>query len=162
MSVTTEATAIRPFTIDVPEEDLQDLRARIAATRWPEKETVSDETQGVQLRTVQALARQWAMHDWRDVEARLNALPQFIAEIDRLRREERPDPGRGQRVPGRDLRRATDLAGTCVPEAPLLQPPSGWRAHRGVGAARDAHGRLAHGVPFAPLGGFRSPSDRKD
>ena len=77
--------AIRPFRINVPEEDLVDLRRRIAATRWPEKETVTDESQGVQLATIQKLARYWATdYDWRKVEARLNALPQFITEIDGL------------------------------------------------------------------------------
>jgi pimeloyl-ACP methyl ester carboxylesterase len=75
--------AIRPFRIDVPEEELVDLRRRIAATRWPERETVTDDSQGVRLATTQALARYWATeHDWRKVEARLNALPQFITEID--------------------------------------------------------------------------------
>jgi pimeloyl-ACP methyl ester carboxylesterase len=78
-------TAIRPFRIDVPEEDLADLRRRITATQWPEKETVADESQGVQLAMVQELARYWATdYDWRKVEARLNALPQFITEIDGL------------------------------------------------------------------------------
>jgi pimeloyl-ACP methyl ester carboxylesterase len=77
--------AIRPFTFEAPEADLEDLRARIAATRWPEKETVDDQSQGVQLETIQALARYWAKdYDWRKVEARLNALPQFITTIDGL------------------------------------------------------------------------------
>src|SRR5215203_3433100 len=76
-------TTIRPFRIDVPEEDLVDLRRRIAATQWPEKETVADESQGVQLATIQELARYWATdYDWRKCEAKLNALPQFITEID--------------------------------------------------------------------------------
>ena len=69
----------------MPEEDLVDLRQRIAATRWPEKETVADQSQGVQLATMQELARYWATeYDWRKVEARLNALPQFLTEIDGL------------------------------------------------------------------------------
>jgi pimeloyl-ACP methyl ester carboxylesterase len=75
--------AIRPFAIHVPEEVLVDLRRRVAATRFPGQETVADATQGVQLATMQALARYWATdHDWRKVEARLNALPQFVTEID--------------------------------------------------------------------------------
>jgi pimeloyl-ACP methyl ester carboxylesterase len=79
------ATAIRPFTIEIPEAELEALRARIAATRWPEKETVGDQSQGVQLATIQALARYWATdYDFRRLEARLNALPQFITEIDGL------------------------------------------------------------------------------
>ena len=87
MSVTTEkpssATEIRPFRVEVPDEDLDDLRRRIAATRWPSKELVDDRSQGVQLSTTQALARFWETeYDWRACEARLNALPQFTTEID--------------------------------------------------------------------------------
>ncbi|WP_433263003.1 epoxide hydrolase family protein [Micromonospora vinacea] len=78
-------TEIRPFKVEVPEADLEAMRARIAATRWPEKETVPDQSQGVQLATMQALARYWEKeYDWRKVEARLNALPQFMTEIDGL------------------------------------------------------------------------------
>src|SRR5918995_862450 len=74
---------VRPFSIDVPEEDLLDVRRRIAATQWPEKETVADESQGVQLATMKELARYWATdYDWRKVEEKLNALPQFKTEID--------------------------------------------------------------------------------
>ncbi len=81
----TGGDAIRPFSIDVPDEALVDLRRRVAATRWPERETVADATQGVQLATMQALARYWGTeYDWRKVEAKLNALPQFITEIDGL------------------------------------------------------------------------------
>ena len=77
--------AVRPFRIDVPEEDLVDLRRRIADTQWPEKETVADESQGVQLATIQELARYWATeYDWRKVEVKLHTLPQFITEIDGL------------------------------------------------------------------------------
>jgi len=83
MPVTAEATAIRPFRIEVPEEQLADLRRRIAATRWPTRELVGDRSQGVQLATITALARFWETeHDWRACEARLNALPQFTTEID--------------------------------------------------------------------------------
>jgi pimeloyl-ACP methyl ester carboxylesterase len=77
------ATDIRPFRIEVPEEQLGQLRRRLAATRWPSSELVADRSQGVQLATIQALARFWASdHDWRACEARLNALPQFTTEID--------------------------------------------------------------------------------
>ena len=80
-----DATAIRPFEIDTSDEDLDDLRARIAATRWPEKETVDDDSQGVELETMQAVARYWLTdYDWRKCEARLNAVPQFVTEIDGL------------------------------------------------------------------------------
>jgi pimeloyl-ACP methyl ester carboxylesterase len=79
------APPIRPFTIETPEADLEDLRARIKATRWPDKETVDDRSQGVQLHTMQKLARYWLNdYDWRKCEARLNALPQFITRIDGL------------------------------------------------------------------------------
>src|SRR5215210_5789817 len=83
MSVTAEETAIRPFHIEVPDEQLAELRRRLAATRWPSRELVDDRSQGVQLATIQALARYWASdYDLGRVEARLNALPQFTTEID--------------------------------------------------------------------------------
>ena len=86
MSVTEEsagATAIRPFTIKIPQAEIEALRARIAATRWPSRELVDDRSQGVQLATLQELARYWTGdYDWRACEARLNALPQFTTEID--------------------------------------------------------------------------------
>jgi len=76
-------TEIRPFRVDMPDEAIADLRRRIAATRWPAKELVADRSQGVQLATIQELARFWAAdYDWRACEARLNALPQFTTEID--------------------------------------------------------------------------------
>src|SRR5262249_48199527 len=80
---TAHNTAIRPFHVNVPEAELAELRRRINATRWPSKELVADRSQGVQLATLQALARYWGTdYDWRKVEAKLNALPQFITEID--------------------------------------------------------------------------------
>jgi pimeloyl-ACP methyl ester carboxylesterase len=82
---TTDKTAIRPFHFEVPEAELIELRRRINATIWPERETVTDASQGVQLATTQALARYWATeYDWRACETRLKALPQFITEIDGL------------------------------------------------------------------------------
>ena len=82
---TTDRSAIRPFRVDVPEVELTELRKRINATRWPERETVTDASQGVQLATMRALARYWATeYDWRKVEARLQALPHFVTEIDGL------------------------------------------------------------------------------
>ena len=75
--------AIRPFRVNVPEEDLLDLRRRLAATRWPDREIVADQSQGVKLTTIQQLVRYWQSdYDWREMETRLNALPQFITEID--------------------------------------------------------------------------------
>jgi pimeloyl-ACP methyl ester carboxylesterase len=84
MSSTVEtATETRPFHFEIPEEQIDDLRRRIAATRWPSKELVSDRSQGVQLGPLQELARYWASdYDWRKAEAKLNALPQFTTEID--------------------------------------------------------------------------------
>src|ERR1700686_726820 len=80
-----QATAIRPFHVNVPEADFNELRRRINNTKWPERETVTDATQGGQIATTQALARYWGTeYDWRKCEARLNALPQFITEIDGL------------------------------------------------------------------------------
>ena len=85
MSQTADKAAIRPFHVDVPEAELTELRKRINATRLPEKEPVTDQSQGVQLATIQKLARYWATeYDWRKVEAKLKALPQFITEIDGL------------------------------------------------------------------------------
>src|SRR5688572_29418438 len=88
MSDMTEKSAgatIRPFQVNVPEAELTELRRRINATKWPERETVNDISQGVQLATMQKLADYWAKeYDWRNVEAKLNAVPQFITEIDGL------------------------------------------------------------------------------
>lgn len=85
LNAATSDDAIRPFRVNIPQEEINELRRRIAATRWPEKETVADQSQGVQLATVQKLARYWATdYDWRKAEAKLNALPQFITEIDGL------------------------------------------------------------------------------
>ena len=82
---TTQTDAIRSFSFRASDEELDDLRRRIKATKWPEREQVADASQGVQLATIQKLARYWATeHDWRRAEAKLNALPQFITEIDGL------------------------------------------------------------------------------
>ncbi len=81
----TSTAAIRPFRSNVPKEALVDLRRRIAATRWPDRETVTDRSQGVQLARIQALVRYWGTdYDWRKAEAKLNALPQFMTTIDGL------------------------------------------------------------------------------
>src|SRR5258705_7957846 len=81
----TEDTSIRPFQVHVPEEKLTDLRRRLQMTQWPEKETVADASQGVQLATMRALASYWATeYDWRKVEERLNGLPNFVTRIDGL------------------------------------------------------------------------------
>ena len=80
-----EDQSIRPFTFNAPQAKLDDLRRRLAATQWPERETVADESQGMPLATMRELARYWATdYDWRKAEAKLNALPQFITNIDGL------------------------------------------------------------------------------
>src|SRR4051794_25154080 len=80
-----DRSSIRPFRFNAPEEELVDLRRRVAATKWPDREQVGDSSQGVQLATVQELARYWATdYDWRKVEGRLNALPNFVTEIEGL------------------------------------------------------------------------------
>jgi hypothetical protein len=81
----TENTAIRPFHINIPEAEITELKRRIEATRWPEREAVADESQGVRLKTIQELARYWAdEYDWRKIESRLSSYPNFITEIDGL------------------------------------------------------------------------------
>jgi hypothetical protein len=86
MSSAVETTVeLRPFNMAIPDQALEDLRRRIAATNWPERETVADESQGVPLAMIQKLARHWMTdYDWRRCEAKLNELPQFITEIDGL------------------------------------------------------------------------------
>src|SRR5688500_10371884 len=80
-----EGRSIRPFTVHVPQAELDDLRRRIAATRWSDRETVTDRSQGVQLEKLQALVRYWGTdYDWRKAEAKLNALPQFMTTIEGL------------------------------------------------------------------------------
>ena len=83
LATAADGVAIRPFRVNVPEEALVDLRRRVAATRWPARETVTDQSQGVRLEKIQALVRYWETdYDWRKVEAKLDALPMFVTEID--------------------------------------------------------------------------------
>ena len=78
-----EGDAIRPFRVNIPEEQLVDLRRRITATRWPDRETVNDQSQGIQLAKIKPLVEYWGTgYDWRKAEAKLNALPQFMTRID--------------------------------------------------------------------------------
>jgi len=80
-----DPAAIRPFSVAIPQDDLDDLRRRVQAARWPERETVADSSQGVRLQVMREVAEHWVSgHDWRAVESRLNALPQFVTEIDGL------------------------------------------------------------------------------
>ena len=81
----TTSEAIRPFHVNFPRAELSELRRRIKTTRWPDRETVADESQGIQLATIQEIARYWGTdYDWRKCEAKLNALPQFMTQIDGL------------------------------------------------------------------------------
>jgi hypothetical protein len=85
VETTSARTDVRPFRVSIPEEQVADLRRRIKATKWPEKETVADDTQGVRLATMQALATYWGDgYDWRKAEARINSYPNFITNIDGL------------------------------------------------------------------------------
>ena len=85
LAAASEARAVRPFKIKIPDARLADLRRRILATRWPDRETVADDTQGIQLAPMQELAHRWGDgYSWRKIEAELNALPQFMTEIDGL------------------------------------------------------------------------------
>jgi pimeloyl-ACP methyl ester carboxylesterase len=85
MTQSSEKNSIRPFQVNFPEAEVNDLRRRIKATRWPESETVTDDTQGVQFQTMQKLARYWGTdYDWQKCETKLKALPHFITEIDGL------------------------------------------------------------------------------
>src|SRR5678815_884511 len=82
-SVMAQDESIRPFKVNVPQSALDDLRRRVNATRWPDKETVADRSQGMQLTEMQELVRYWgSSYDWRKLEAKLNSLPQFITNID--------------------------------------------------------------------------------
>src|SRR5262245_43874249 len=83
LAAATAGDAVRPFRVNFPEEQLLDLRRRIAATRWPDKETVNDQSQGIQLAKLKPLVEYWGTgYDWRKAEAKLNALPQFVTTID--------------------------------------------------------------------------------
>jgi pimeloyl-ACP methyl ester carboxylesterase len=85
LQTASDTTAVRPFRVNVPEAELRDLRRRINATRWPDRETVTDDSQGVPLPTIQGLARYWGTeYDWRRCESKLNALPEFMTQIDAL------------------------------------------------------------------------------
>jgi pimeloyl-ACP methyl ester carboxylesterase len=144
----TATTTIRPFRIDVPEADLVDLRQRIAATKWPEREPVTDASQGVQLATMEALARYWAAeHDWRKVEARLNALPQFITEIDGL--DIHFIHVRSQHANALPLIVTHGWPGSIVEQLKIIEPLTNPTAHGG--AVEDAFDVV---IPSLPGYGF--------
>jgi pimeloyl-ACP methyl ester carboxylesterase len=126
VSESSDADAIRPFQVDVPEDGLVDFRRRIAATRWPDRETVGDESQGVQLTAIQEIARYWRTdYDWRKCEAKLNALPQFMTEIDGPERTARAWVALMKRLGyARFVAQGGDL-GAGVSEIMVLQEPPG-------------------------------------
>jgi pimeloyl-ACP methyl ester carboxylesterase len=112
-----QGSNIRPFQVNVPEAELVELRRRINATRWPERELVNDISQGVQLATMQKLARYWATdYDWRKVEAKLKALPQFITEID----------GLDIQLPFFDVKNVTLPVAVSVFPDEIYQAPRSW------------------------------------
>ena len=135
-------TAIRPLEVGFSEAELADLRKRISTTRWPERETVSDDSQGVPLQTMQDLARYWATdYDWRKCEARLNGLPNFVTEIDGLEHtfHSRSLPARGCAAADRDERVACSYSSSLKIIKPLANPPR----------RRECLGRISSGDPVA-------------
>ncbi len=140
--------AIRPFRINVPEAELVDLRRRINATKWPERETVTDASQGVQLATIQELARYWgAEYDWRKCEATLNALPQFITEIDGL--DMHFMHVRSQHANALPLIVTHGWPGSIIEQLKIIEPLTNPTAHGG--SASDAFDVV---IPSLPGYGF--------
>ena len=149
---------VRPFKINVPDEALVDLRRRIAATRWPDRETVNDQSQGMQLAKFQELVRYWGTgYDWRKAEAKLNALPQFMTTIDGVDihfihvRSSHPNAHAGDHDPWLarlGVRAAQDRRSAHGSDRP-------WRPRRGrlrPGLAFDARLRLLRQAEGAPAG----------
>ena len=137
-----------PLPRHVPEEDLDDLRRRIAATQWPEKETVADESQGVPLATIQELARYWPTHyDWRKCEEKLNALPQFMTEIDGL--DIHFIHVRSQHEHALPLIVTHGWPGSIIEQLKIIGPLTDPTAHGG--SAEDAFDVV---IPFMPGYGF--------
>ncbi|MER6441609.1 epoxide hydrolase family protein [Streptomyces sp. NPDC001185] len=149
------APEIRPFTVEFSEADLSDLRARIKATRFPEKETVTDQSQGTQLATIQELARYWAEeYDWRKVEARLNSYPQFITEIDGL--DIHFLHVRSQHEDALPLIVTHGWPGSIVEQLKIIEPLTNPTAHGGDAA--DAFHVI---IPSMPGYGFSGKPDAK-
>ena len=148
-------TAIRPFHFEASQADLADLRRRVSATKWPEREQVSDATQGVQLATVQKLAQYWAtQHDWRKCEAQITAGPTFITEID------------GLDIHFMHVRSKHDNAlpmivthgwpGSFIEQMKIIEPLTNPTAHGGTAA--DAFHLV---IPSLPGYGFRASRRRR-
>jgi pimeloyl-ACP methyl ester carboxylesterase len=147
------ATAVRPFHVDIPDEALDDLRRRIAATRWPDKETVADQSQGAQLAKMQGLVRHWGTdYDWRKAEAKLNALPQFMTEIDGL--DIHFIHVRSRREDALPLIMTHGWPGSVVELLKVIEPLTDPTAHGG--AAEDAFHLV---IPSLPGYGFSARPD---
>ncbi len=150
------STAIRPFQVSFPEEEIADLRERIAATRWPERETVADQSQGTQLATLQKLARYWATdYDWRKCEARLNALPNFITEIDGL--DIHFIHVRSKHDDALPLIVTHGWPGSIVEQLKIVDPLTNPTAHGGT--AKDAFHLVIPSMPGYGFSGKPSPTN---
>src|SRR5262245_14956011 len=149
------AQAIRPFTFEVGEDALEELRSRIVATRFPEQETVGDQSQGVQLATIKELARYWATeYDWRNCEARLNSVPNFITEIDGL--EIHFIHVRSKHEDALPLIVTHGWPGSVVEQLKIVEPLTNPTAHGG--SASDAFHLV---IPSMPGYGFSGKPDAK-
>ena len=141
-------TEIRPFRVGFPEEEVAGLRRRIAATRWPERETVTDDSQGVRLALMQELARYWATdYDWRACEGKLNALPNFVTEIDGL--DIHFIHARSQHEDALPLIVTHGWPGSVIEQLKIIEPLTNPTAHGGTAA--DAFHLV---IPSLPGHGF--------
>ena len=157
-------TEVRPFGVEVPEEELTELRRRINATRWPERETVTDDSQGVRLAMMQDLARYWGTrYDWGQCEAKLNALPHFLTEIDGL--DIHFIHVRSQHEDALPLIVTHGWPGSVIEQLKIIEPLTDPTAH-GASASDAFHVVIpslpGHGFPPSrpPPGGIRSESPR--
>ena len=145
---------VRPFQVGFPEADLTELRRRVNATRWPERETVTDDSQGVRLALMQELTRYWGSdYDWRACETKLNALPNFVTEIDGL-----DIHFLHVRSPHEDalpLIVTHGWPGSIIEQLKIIEPLTNPTAHGGSAAAGPVHHRNAGLVPVTPLAGPR-------
>jgi pimeloyl-ACP methyl ester carboxylesterase len=152
----TGKNAIRPFTVSVPEAELTELRQRITATRYPERETVADDTQGVQLATIQKLARYWATdYDWRKCEAKLEALPNFITEIDGM--DIHFIHVRSKHEDALPLIVSHGWPGSMIEQLKLIDPLTNPTAHGG--SASDAFHLVIPNMPGYGYSGKPSPTN---
>src|SRR6201993_5334147 len=131
---TSDTTAIRPFHVGFPEAELTELRRRVNVTRWPERETVTDDSQGVRLAMIQDLARDWGSgYDWRKGRARLNKLPKFVTEIDGL--DIHFIHVRSQHQDALPLIVTHGWPGSIIEQLKIIEPLTNPTAHGGTAAA---------------------------